>query len=71
MRHNEFGDLTTSLLSEVCANVAVEPVLQELSGESLYGAANRDSGAYLDIVVDGFWGSKGKRTYRYMDARFF
>ena len=56
LRYNEVCDLTASLLSEVCPNlnVAVEPVLQELNGESLHGAANRDSGTRLDIVVDDF-----------------
>ena len=62
-RHNEVCDLTAFLLSEVCANVTAEPVLQELTGESLHGAANRDGGARLDIAVDGFWGFKGERTY--------
>ena len=43
-------------LTEVCTNVAVEPPLQELSGEDegeeLSGAtANKGSGAWLDIVV--------------------
>ena len=69
LRHNEVRDLTASLLSEVCANVAIEPMLQELSGESLHGAANKDGGARLDIAVDGFWGAKGERTY--MDVRVF
>ena len=69
LRYNEVRDLTASLLSEVCANVAIEPTLQELSGESLHGAANKDGGARLDIAVDGFWGAKGERTY--MDVRVF
>ena len=67
-RHNEVRDLTAFLLSEVCANVIAEPVLQELTGESLHGAENRDGGARLDIAVDGFGGFKGERTY--MDVGF-
>ena len=70
LRHNELRDLTASLLSEVCTNVAVEPPLQELSGEELSGAtANRESGARLDIIADGFWGLSRERTY--FDVRVF
>ena len=50
--------------------MAVEPPLQELSGEELSGAsANRESGARLDIVADGFWGLSRERTY--FDVRVF
>ena len=70
LRHNELRDLTASLFSEVCTNVAVEPPLQELSGEELSGAtANRESGARLDIVADGFWCLSRERTY--FDIRVF
>ena len=70
LRHNELRDLTASLLSEVCTNVAVEPPLQELSGEELSGAAaNKKNGARLDIVADGFWGLSRERTY--FDVRVF
>ena len=34
LRHNELTDFTTAALSKVCHNVAIEPVLQPLSGES-------------------------------------
>ena len=63
LQHNEVRELTAYPLSEVCANVAVEPALQEFSGKSLHVAANRDGGARLDIAVDGFWGSKEERIY--------
>ena len=64
LHHNALRDLTASLLSEVCTNVAVEPPLQELSGEELSGAtASRESGAWLDIITDGFWGLSRERTY--------
>ena len=50
--------------------MAIEPPLQELSGEELLGAtANRDSGARLDIVADGFWGTSRERIY--FDVRVF
>ena len=33
IRHNEVRDITTSLLSEVCHGVTIEPHLQPLTGE--------------------------------------
>ena len=52
---NEIWDLTVSLLTEVCSNVAIEPEFQHLNGEFLRGAsANRDNGARLDITADSF-----------------
>ena len=35
IRHNEITDITASLLTEICPNVAVEPPLQPLSGETI------------------------------------
>ena len=35
IRHNEIRDLTASLLTEVCHNVAAEPHLQPLNGETM------------------------------------
>ena len=35
LRHNELRDFTAAALSEVCHDVAVKPVLQPLSRESL------------------------------------
>ena len=62
--HNEIRDLIASLLSEVCPNVSVEPTLQELSRESLSGgSANRDSGARVEVIADGFWGPERERAY--------
>ena len=70
LRHNEVRDLTASLLTEVCSNVALEPELQHLSGEVLRGgSANRDNGARLDIAVDGFWSPGRERTF--VDIRVF
>ena len=37
IRHNELRDLSASLLTEVCHNVATEPLLQPLNGESMSG----------------------------------
>ena len=56
VRHNELRDLTASLLTEVCHNVATEPRLQPLSGESLaYRSAITSNEARLDIRATGFW----------------
>ena len=57
LRHNEIMDLTANVLSEVCHDVCIEPVLQPLTGEVLSGAsAIREDAARLDIAADGFWG---------------
>ena len=56
IRHNEVRDMTASLLTEVCHNVATEPPLQPLSGESFNArSANTDDNARLDIRCRGFW----------------
>ena len=49
-RHNEVRDITANLLSEVCNDVAVEPILQPLTGEKFrYRTANRSAEARLDV----------------------
>ncbi len=56
IRHNEIRDITASLLTEVCNNVAIEPALQPLSVENMAGrSANTDDGARVDIRARGFW----------------
>jgi len=41
IRHNKLRDFTVTVLSEVCHDVAIEPVLQRLTGENLhYTTAN-------------------------------
>ena len=47
IRHNELRDLTA------CRNVATEPRLQPLSGESMTAITTDD--ARLDIRTRGFW----------------
>ena len=70
MRHNELRDLTASLLSEVCHDVGVKPVLQPLSGEILTGcSANVSPEARLDISARGFWENRFPRTL--FDVRVF
>ena len=57
LRHNEIQDHTANLLSEVCDNVSIEPHLQPVSEEHLFGAtANSQDGARLDVAANGLWG---------------
>ena len=68
-RHNELWDFTASLLTEVCHNVAIEPKLQPLDGETLqYRSANTDTEARLDVRARGFW-NQGQDAY--FDIRVF
>ena len=56
IRHEEICDITATLLTEVCYNVATKPSLQQLSGEILnHHTANNEDGARLDIRARGFW----------------
>ena len=54
-RHNELGDLEAEMLSMVCNDVEIKPVLQEITGETLNRGANRAPDARLDISARGFW----------------
>ena len=54
-RHNELRDLEAELLSTVSKDVKVEPVLQQVTGETLNRGANRAPDAHLDIRARGFW----------------
>ena len=69
-RHNEVRDLTASLLDVVCSDVAVEPQLEELTGETLTSgrSANRSSEARLDISARGVW-CRNQRAF--FDVRIF
>ena len=70
IRHNEIRDITSSLLSEVCSNVVIEPHLQPLTGEQLtMRSANTDPNARLDIAANGVWGGCFEKTY--FDVRVF
>jgi len=55
LHHNELRDFTAAALSEVCHDVAIEPVLQPLSGEPFRSATgNVEDEARLDVSVQGF-----------------
>ena len=69
IRHNEIRDITATLLTEICHNVATEPALQQLDSETFsYRSANSDPNAHLDIRARGFW-NRGQDTF--FDIRVF
>ena len=47
-RHNELRDLEAEMLRMVCNDVEVEPVLQEVTGETLNYGSNKAPDARLD-----------------------
>ena len=56
IRHNEVRDLTASLLTEVCHNVATEPCLQPITSETFpLASTNTRDDARLDVKARGFW----------------
>ena len=54
-RHNELRYLEADLLSTVCSDVEVEPVLQDITEEQHSRGSNRAQDARLDIRARGFW----------------
>ncbi len=56
IRRNEIHDITASLLTEACHNVATEPPLQPLNGETFtLHSENVEDGARLDVRARGLW----------------
>ena len=51
---NEVRDLEADLLDLVCNDVETEPVLQEITRETLNSGANLACDAHLDIHARGF-----------------
>ena len=69
IRHNEIRDFTAELLSEVCNDVSVEPLLTPLTGETFrYKTANTEDHARLDVSARGVW-VKGSKAF--CDVRVF
>ena len=54
-RHNKLRELEAEMLRIFCNDVEVEPVLQEVTGETLNHDANKVPDARLDIHARGFW----------------
>ena len=66
LHHNELklSDLTASWLHEVCHNVAIEPPLQPLNGETVVPAsANCKDDVWADIHARSFWGRQQGAFY--------
>jgi len=54
-QHNEIRDLEAEIQRAVCAEVEMEPVLQDVTGEVLPMGAHKTPDARLDIRAQGFW----------------
>ena len=67
-RHNELRDLKAGMLRIVCNDVEVEPVLQEVTGETLNHGANKAPDARLDIHSRGFW---ERQRSAFLDVRVY
>ena len=55
-RHDELHDLEPEMLRMVCKDVGVEPVLQEVTGDTLNHGANKAPDTRLDIHAQVFLG---------------
>ena len=56
VRHNEVRDMMADLVTEVCSDVAVEPLLAPVTGEVFCAAStNTAPDARADIRARGFW----------------
>ena len=70
IRHNCIRDLLAQFLTEVCPNVAIEPALQPLTGETFpHRSTNTDDGARLHVKAQNFWDSS--RSSAFFDVRVF
>ena len=56
-------------MSEVCRDLAVEPSLQPLDGETFDRNSTATDDARLDITVNGLWGTVFER--RFFDVKIF
>ena len=68
-RHDNIRNFTAELLSEVCKDVSIEPMLTPLTGETFkYKTTNEKEGARLDVAARGVW-NEGSRAF--FDVRVF
>lgn len=68
IRHNKVRELTAELLLECCKDVSTEPVLQQLTGETLPSSAVQSNEARIDVATRGFW---VKRQVAYFNVKVF
>ena len=69
LRHNEVRNITANLLSEVCTDVKIEPMLAEMEGELIHErTGNRSRESRLDVSAVNFWVT-GQRAF--FDIRVF
>ena len=69
IRHNEVRDIVADLLTEVCSDVAVEPVLAPITGEVFLSAStNTANDARADVRARGFW---TRAQNAFFDVRVF
>ena len=61
-RHNGLINLTAKILSEVCKNVVIEPLLTPLMGEELPKSSNTSNQARADVSAKESW-IMGKRPF--------
>ena len=70
IRHNEISDSISNLLTKLCTNIRIEPILQPFTGEVFIGASlNNQDGTHLDTAANGFCGGRFQRTF--IDVRVF
>ena len=65
-RHNELRDLEAEMLNIVCHDIEIEPVLQEVKGETLPNGTNKAPDACVDIHARGFW---SRQSSAFFDVR--
>jgi len=70
LRHDEVRNVTATMLREVAHDVALEPSLQPLSGETFnLKSVTTDAQARVDVAASGLWGGRFERTF--IDVRVF
>lgn len=69
LRHNNIRDITASMLGEVCKDVAIEPSLIGLTGETFdLESVKKGDDVRTDVRARGFW-TKGQQAF--FDVRVF
>ena len=64
LQHNGIRDIFGQLLTEVCPNMGIEPMLQPLSGETYqHRSTNTEDGARLDIRAQNIWDKSQRSIY--------